>query len=151
MIYPRNFVYLNAKSIQNASYYKHLLTLRKRRRRYLRSCSKYATKYSNGISKRRTKQFNNVSIDGVFQKMDPKETYWYKNYVLFPNLESPAFQAKFRCRFRLSHHSFLSLLKKVSTSPLFQRWDLNKMRHHITQTSPLSLLLLGSLRYLGWG
>ena len=83
--------------------------------------------------------------------MDPKQIYWYKNYVLFPNLESPAFQVTFRRRIRLPHHSFLSLLKKVSTSPLFQRWDLNKMRHHINQTSSLSLLLLGTLRYLGRG
>ena len=87
----------------------------------------------------------------MYRKMDPKQTYWYKNYVLFPNLACRRFNKKFRLRFRLSHNSFLSLLETVSKSTYFMRWDENNIIRSNRERSPMSLLLLGSLRYLGRG
>ena len=46
----------------------------------------------------------------------------------------------------MPHSQFIWLLSKVRNHPLFKRWI--PLQHN---TSPISLLLLGSLRYLGRG
>lgn len=64
----------------------------------------------------------------------------------------------FRSRFRLTYESFLALLNMVvgSRSGLFKRWVINSRPTMTGATSkrtssPIELLLLGSLRYLGRG
>jgi len=57
--------------------------------------------------------------------------------------------AKFRSRFRLPYPSYNDLLDAVRVDPLFVRWCGEKRNGK--KSSPIELLLLGSLRYLGRG
>jgi hypothetical protein len=80
----------------------------------------------------------------------PEELLWYKMYVLnFYLLESRRMQEKFRVRFRLHYPNFRELVEWVSGDPLFDRWC--GMKCNNKKTSPVELLVLGSLRYLGRG
>jgi len=56
---------------------------------------------------------------------------------------------KFRERFRLPYTNFLQLVASVSESKLFDRLCGHKTNNK--QASPIELLVLGSLRYLGRG
>jgi hypothetical protein len=81
----------------------------------------------------------------------PEDSLWYKAYVrIFLMLEPESFMAKkFRERFRLPFPNFLQLVASVSGSELFDRWCGYKGNNK--QSSPIELLVLGSLRYLGRG
>jgi len=70
-------------------------------------------------------------------------------YVSHPQPDCPRFTNKFRQRFRVPYSEFLSLLSLVKDHVLFIRW----LRRDATgkESSPIELLLLGSLRYLGRG
>ena len=142
-----------------SSFYQQLLSNRKKRLNQLNRYRKRSfsttihplNNVKNNVIKRRKKLNKDVSYDGIFMKMNPKETYWYKNYVLFPNVNCPHFRKTFRNRFRIPHVQFNSLLNRVSTSEYFLRWDNgNKIKSRMVR-NPLSLLLLGTLRYLGRG
>ena len=83
--------------------------------------------------------------------MNPKKTYWYRNYIKFPKLDDKQFKSMFRNRFRLPYKSYQTLLEIVERSEYFSRWNnLNEPTNKIPKT-PISLLLLGALRYLGRG
>ena len=56
---------------------------------------------------------------------------------------------KKRERFHLPYPNFLQLVVSVSESELFDRWCGHKWNNK--QASPIELLVLGSLRYLGRG
>ena len=85
-------------------------------------------------------------INGVLKSMLPRETFWFRAYILSPNTSNKKFNTKFRNRFRMPHAEFIWLLSKVTTHHIFKRWQRLQYNPH-----PLSLLLLGSLRYLGRG
>ena len=69
---------------------------------------------------------NDVDVEGIYKKMDLTQTYWYRNYVLFPNHASKRFNTKFRLRFCLPHGGFTSLLEEMKDSHYFSKWDPNK-------------------------
>ena len=93
---------------------------------------------------------NDVDTNGKIILMDPRQTYWCRNYVQFPKVDNTSFQRKFRNRFRLPYEPFKRLLEVVSNRYYFHRWV--KIRSSTTICKFLiSLLLLGSLRYLGRG
>ena len=131
---------------------KRLLLLRQKRRQRLRrtiSCNQHHL-----IKCKRTTRIHlkkDVGDTGIPQRLDPKATYWYKYYVQFPNLECKAFNTSFRLRFRLPYQSYLSLLRVVNSSDYFSRWNDESDTPNRGCRSPTSLLLLGSLRYLGRG
>lgn len=78
----------------------------------------------------------------------PKQSYWYLMYVKCPAIEDNKFKDKFRRRFRMPYGEYNRLLNKVKENVLFSRWiPKNKGQ----KCSPIELLLLGSLRYLGRG
>ena len=54
-------------------------------------------------------------------------------------------------RFRLPYQQFLQLVEQISVHDMFIRWHPGRKNGAGKPTSPLSLLLLGSLRYLGRG
>ena len=89
--------------------------------------------------------------DGPLEIIWPEDSLWYKAYVRnFLMLEPKSFMAKkFRERFRLPYPNFLQLVASVSESELFDRWCGYKPNNK--QSSPIELLVLGSLRYLGRG
>jgi hypothetical protein len=87
--------------------------------------------------------------NGERQPLLPTDTTWYKCYVKVP-VRTKEFEALFRSRFRLPYDSFLELVKDAKDGKWFPRWD-NNLLKGTNKSSPLELLLLGSLRYLGRG
>lgn len=79
----------------------------------------------------------------------PTQTFWYLVYVRNPPTQDPNFQSKFRRRFRLPHEEFPRLVNRLRASGMFSRW-LGKDCVG-KPSSPIQLLALGSLRYLGRG
>jgi DDE superfamily endonuclease len=75
----------------------------------------------------------------------PRQTLWYMMYVMNPALDSNKFNVKFRRRFRMSYESFKRLLDMAIGDEIFQRWRGRR------DSSPIELLVLGALRYLGRG
>jgi hypothetical protein len=99
--------------------------------------------------------FEIVNEDGTTVIVNPRSTLWYGLYVKSPPLHKAKFLRKFRSRFRLPYHKFVELvnLAKEATDDqgnlYFQRW----MSADGTgiPSSPIELMILGSLRYLGRG
>ena len=87
--------------------------------------------------------------------VSPKSTSWYRLYVSHPNVDNPKFHKQFRRRFRLPHHKFVELVNifKEATnedgSLSFRRW-MSKDAVGL-ESSPIELMILGALRYLGRG
>ena len=79
----------------------------------------------------------------------PSQTYWYLVYVKNPPTEDILWQKKFRRRFRLPHSEYLVMLKRLEDSGYFQRWYSTDASG--VKASPIELLLLGALRYIGRG
>jgi hypothetical protein len=72
-------------------------------------------------------------------------------YVESPNLENPRFHKLFRRRFRMPYKCFQELVQMVEDSPLFARWREGKNDAAHRPATPLSLLVLCVLRYIGRG
>ena len=90
--------------------------------------------------------------DGSRRPILPRQTFWYSTYVLHPDLENPHFHQVFRLRFRLPYAQFLELNERLETDASFSRWHAGKINPWSrVETTPISLLLLTSLRYLGRG
>lgn len=88
--------------------------------------------------------------DGPLEILSPTDSLWYKLYVQnFYILEDDSLQSKFRMRFRLPYSAFIELVEKVEKDDRFARWC--GPRYQNKASSPVKLLLLGSLRYLGRG
>jgi hypothetical protein len=106
-------------------------------------------------------------ITGNCCPMTPKLSSWWIWYIQDPKPESIQGAKMFRSRFRLPYASFVQLLQMLRErgGGLFKRWtappsegphfgDDAAIRNTTTSSrvaSPLPLLLLGSLRYLGRG
>jgi hypothetical protein len=58
-------------------------------------------------------------------------------------------RAKFRVRFRIPYFNYLELLQWIRDDTRFARWCGVKCNNKIS--SPIELLVLGSLHYLGCG
>jgi hypothetical protein len=97
-------------------------------------------------------------IDGKLRRVCPKLSSWWIDYIQNPEPNCPAWNKVFRQRFRLPYMSYLEILDWVSgdgCGGLFDRWrtesDGYTGRRNNKKVSPLELLLLGTLRYLGRG
>lgn len=99
---------------------------------------------------------------GILRPMTPKLSAWWINYIQDPAPQSPQWSKLFRSRFRLPYKSFKNLLQLLNDEggELFARWtttmapsgDGRRRRGGpISKISPIELLLLGSLRFLGRG
>ncbi len=90
-----------------------------------------------------------MTEDGDLQEILPTQSTWYILYVSNPNIECKLFQKKFRRRFRMPHSSFVQLVVDARSGNWFPTW----MRSSCVNkpSSPLELMILGSLRYLGRG
>ena len=82
---------------------------------------------------------------------------WYLTYIVHPRPDDPKFLNKFRLRFRLPFAAFLQHLSVVNDDthlPFFARWREGAgetFQQEIADKSPIELLVLGALRYLGRG
>jgi hypothetical protein len=94
--------------------------------------------------------------------MIPTLSCWWILYVENPQPECKKWSRTFRSRFRLPYSSFLDLLNMIladHTDTILHKWRAAEVRKgtasdfpHICRSwklSPLCLLLMGSLRYLG--
>lgn len=97
------------------------------------------------------KQMNKMRdpTTGAIVEITPRMSSWYQTYVLTPDIESPKFVNRFRRRFRCSYDNYKKLLDLVSNDLMFQRWCNQDAAGR--DPSPIELLLLGALRYLGRG
>ncbi|CAB9525869.1 Plant transposon protein [Seminavis robusta] len=111
-----------------------------------------ATRGSSTSRKRRTvKSIKPYYFDSEGNKVTlvPKQTVWYLMYVVSPALDCPKFMKKFRRRFRLPYSEYLDLLETTESNDMFRRWRSKDATGK--ESSPLQLLVLGALRYLGRG
>lgn len=96
--------------------------------------------------------------------MIPTMSSWWILYVENPKPECKKWSKKFRSRFRLPYSSFLDLLNMLTlddTDIILSKWRPTARKSSTTPfphlhgswkgCSPLALLLMGSLRYLGRG
>ncbi len=90
------------------------------------------------------------SEDAPLEVIPPEQSSWYVMYVSnFFLGEDDRSLKKFRQRFRLPYESYLDLLDAIKRHPLFDRWCAKKANNK--KSSPIELLILGALRYLGRG
>ena len=92
-----------------------------------------------------------IDDDGNLCTMTPTNTFWYIYYIANGNAMDTQAKEKFRRRFRLPYKQFCELLNLLEEDERFRRWWKGLCNNAGAAASPLSLLLLGSLRYLGRG
>ena len=88
--------------------------------------------------------------NGEKERIKPEDSWWYTLYISCPMLDNPNFHKKFRRRFRLPYEQYLQLVEDAITGGWFPRWT-KPVSYKGRPTSPVELLMLGSLRYLGRG
>jgi hypothetical protein len=107
------------------------------------------------MKKKRAKREGVITVTdpltGETRPMDPKETVWYNMYLDHPRPDNPKFQTSFRNRFRMRYESLLGLLSRMEVSVMFNWWRSGARDAWGKSASPLGLLLLCVLRYLGRG
>jgi hypothetical protein len=86
--------------------------------------------------------------DGTIYNPTPRTSDWYILYVANPAIDRDDFHQDFRNKFRLPYDLFLSLLHEISEDETFRQWT-NKIDCTGIQSTPIELLLLGTLRLLG--
>ena len=88
--------------------------------------------------------------DGELEILTPQESSWWLMYV--DNVlvqEEKHYQHKFRQRFRLPYQNYKELVKDCKEDDHFARWQHPNAAGKVA--SPIELLVLGALRYLGRG
>ena len=90
--------------------------------------------------------------DRELEEIKPKDSWWYILYVACPQTHCRRFLKKFRRHFRLPYNEFTGLVERARSENWIPRWTAAK-ENSIggIKSSPLKLLVLGSLRYLGRG
>eukprot|EP00804_Cyclotella_cryptica_P005035 CCRYP_020361-RA/>CCRYP_020361-RA protein AED:0.17 eAED:0.02 QI:0/0/0/1/0/0/5/0/470 len=78
--------------------------------------------------------------DGTLDEIPPTDSMWWNLYIACTNLDDKGFLQKFCMRFHLPYPNFIGL---------FPCWSQKKCAGE--SASPLELLILGRLRYLGRG
>ena len=92
--------------------------------------------------KRRSMFYQIETSSGLMRAATPADCWWYKIYIEYPMITVPQFHVEFRRCFRLPYAQFIQLLWDAHEKDWLPWWTLWKSK------SPLSLLLLGALRYL---
>ena len=87
--------------------------------------------------------------DGELEEILPTQSLWYILYVANPNVGCKHFQHKFRRPFRMPYSSFLQFVADAKAGNWFPSWMGASCSNR--PSSPLGLMILGSLRYLGRG
>jgi hypothetical protein len=112
----------------------------------------YEEEDANHPKKKRRKKGCIMMYDkelGGIQPMRPEELNWYCLYVKAP-LVTNSFQKKFRRQFCLPYQQYLELVEDAIEGEWFPRWT-SKTAASGMPYSPLELLILGALHYLGRG
>lgn len=132
--------------------------LRKRLlRRHLSNSDNDDDHDSNATSKNRPPQhrakrcvWGRIDESGKKVPLKPQESLWYMMYVCNPLInQDVSMHAKFRKRFRIPYANYLELVELCTSDYRFQKWCGFKKNNK--RASPIELLVLGALRYLGRG
>ena len=91
-----------------------------RRKRLTSSNHKAVSKV---VNTRKARPILHRNMNGIITALHPEQTYWYRSYILSPQLSNRKFNNKFRRRFRMPHSSFIWLLGEVTNHHLFKRWN----------------------------
>ena len=89
--------------------------------------------------------------DGSTKPMTPCMMLWFNMYIAYPRVECECFQKKFQRCFHLPYAQFRELYEELEMVELFSRWHDGTANAALEPSSPISLLLLAALRYLGHG
>ncbi|KAI2494724.1 Plant transposon protein [Fragilaria crotonensis] len=89
--------------------------------------------------------------DGSYIRLVPRNSYWYKAYIEYPDREDKTFHKKFRLRFRVPYAEFEELAASLEHVDCFSRWHDGPINASRVRSAPISLLVLTSLRYMGRG
>jgi hypothetical protein len=88
--------------------------------------------------------------DGLLEIIPPQKMLWCRFYVRFFYIfEDEKLQRAFWLHFRLSYKQYLELVDQAQSNNLFGRWC--GYRTNNKKVSPVELLVLGLLCYLGRG
>ncbi|KAL3758310.1 hypothetical protein ACHAWU_004275 [Discostella pseudostelligera] len=126
---------------------------RKRRRSQLDEWA--SSDYEESLDKPKKKRAKKRPIlarrteTGELEEILPTQSLWYLLYVEAPNVDCMRFQHKFRRRFRMPHASFVNLVADAKAGNWFPTWMGCNCAGK--KASPLELLILGALRYIGRG
>jgi hypothetical protein len=90
-----------------------------------------------------------IDEQGILQRITPYKSNWYFQYILHPATSQASFFKKFRRRFRIPYPQFLEFVQDCKANNWFKRWTSKDATGK--PSSPLELMLLGALRYLGRG
>ena len=102
-------------------------------------------------TKRQKKSLAPYYFDDAGNRIEykPVDTLWYIQYVRSPMIEDAKFLRQFRRRFRIPYVELAGLVEEVLESGMFTRWQGKDAVG--CDSSPIELLVLGTLRYLGRG
>jgi hypothetical protein len=106
---------------------------KRRRRNMSNSAKQYVVDHESGMPRR-----------GIFE-----DSSWWINYVIFPELMTQEMHHKFRDRFRMPFREWQDLVKLMKDSALFSSWHDGNTDACGVKATPIELLCLGALRYLG--
>mmetsp|Transcript_18952 Transcript_18952/g.32615 ORF Transcript_18952/g.32615 Transcript_18952/m.32615 type:complete len:198 (-) Transcript_18952:120-713(-) len=100
---------------------------------------------------RKTRGVMAVKTEGGERRIiEPQESAWWTMYVNNVVIrEEKHYQDKFRVRFRCPYENYLTLVQDCKEDGNFSRWQGTDCTGK--NSSPIELLVLGSLRYLGRG
>lgn len=98
---------------------------------------------------RRSAVLEYIDDDGVLKPLPPSKSSWYILYVNNPALGSRSFRKKFRRCFQLPYQQFSELVQDIQQSGHFKRWTSKDAFGK--KSSPIELMVLGALRYMGRG
>ncbi len=90
-----------------------------------------------------------IDSDGVLRRLLPHDSNWYFLYVRASSSKNTIIGKKIRRRFRLPYNSYLELLEEAKAKDWFPCWT--RAPKIGRSCSPLELMILGALRYLGRG
>ena len=128
----------------------------KKRRRMQNDDDHWADDFDDAIDKPKKTRSKKRPIlarrteTGELEEIPPTQSMWYILYVGgAANVECKRFQNKFRRRFRMPYATFLELVSDAKAGNWFPSWMGCNCAGK--QSSPIELMILGSLRYLGRG
>ena len=91
-----------------------------------------------------------VGDNGALRLGTPQDSLWWVNYVLLPpELLTTRQRMKFRRRYRMPYESWKDFVVKLNSSPILKTWRHGNKDCTGQPASPLELLSLGALKYLG--
>ena len=88
-------------------------------------------------------------VDGSSCRLTPYMSQWYNYYIKNPPFDDHRFLRKFRIRFRVPYSYFVELAAELEDTEDFRTWKLGSTNCQGVPATPIPLLLLAVLRYLG--